>query len=177
MGRLTRSLARTLGGPEVLKLFAAKKRRRASQAGPGRRAPTPHEAWGDQDENYYWTVHGRLWDELVPPSDQAKTVQGELIRITGKLTREAYTNGNINWRPSCTLMWRFVGQTLDDPDSFDKEERTQIQEWVKSIIRDRYRPDTSGEESPYYRVTEKAVAWEVAHPKAIRHVPDPRIKM
>lgn len=39
----------------------------------------------------------RLWDELVPPRGQARTVQGELIRCVGRLTDEAYRNGNQNW--------------------------------------------------------------------------------
>jgi len=39
----------------------------------------------------------RLWQTLVPKSGRASTLQGELIRITGKLTDEAYRNGNMNW--------------------------------------------------------------------------------
>src|SRR5437899_440510 len=76
---------------------------------------------------------------------------------------------------SCTLMWKFVARTLDDPQTFTAAERAQIQEWVKTIIRDRHRPDVSGDGSPYYLVTEKAVAWVVAHAKPIRCTPDPRI--
>jgi hypothetical protein len=156
-------------------MFAAVERRPADTTGPGRRAPTPGEASGTAEKTYS-TEHARLWDELVPPSGPAKTVQGEVIRITGKLTREAYTNGNINWDPSCTRMWNFVARTLDDAETFTDEERAQIKGWVKAIIRDRHRPDVSGHGSPYYLVTEKAVAWVVAHPKLIRYTPDPQIK-
>src|SRR5262249_25453552 len=150
--------------------------RRSSEPGPGRRAPTPGEFTGRKKKTY-WTEHARLWDELVPPSGPAATVQGEVIRIVGKLTREAYTNGNINWIPTGTLLWRFVAHTLDDPETFSADERAQIMEWVRTIIRDRHCPDVSGQGSPYYLVTEKAVAWVLAHPKLIPHTPDPGINM
>lgn len=174
-GATPRKLARVMGNPEVKKLFAAVKRRPAKTPGPGRRSQTYAELTGTVDEGYYWTRHERLWDALVPPSGQAKTVQGELIRITGKLTREAYTNGNMNWDRDCTRLWNFVAHVLDDPSTFSEAERADIRAWVKQIIRDRTRPDTSGEGSPYDRVSEKAVQWVEAHPKPIRHVPDPTI--
>jgi hypothetical protein len=161
--------------PEIKKLFQAIKRRPKNKRGPGRRAPTYAELTGTVDEDYYWTRHARLWDELVPPNGQAKTVQGEVIRVTGKLTREAYRNGNMNWDRDCARLWRFVARTLDDPDTFTPEERTRIKGWVKTIIRDHDDPDVSGEGSPYYLLTEKAVAWVLAHPKPIRHKPDPTI--
>jgi hypothetical protein len=40
--------------------------------------------------------HARLWKATVPAQGQAATLQGELIRITGKLTDQAYRNGNCN---------------------------------------------------------------------------------
>jgi hypothetical protein len=160
---------------EIKKWFAKVKRRPAKTPGPGRRAPTYAEFTGTVDETYYWRRHGKLWDALVPARGQAKTVQGEVIRITGKLTREAYTNGNINWGRDCSKMWKFVADTIDDPDVFTAAERAEVHEWVKTIIRDHTWPDVSGEGSPYYRVTERAVVWVEAHPKPIRHKPDPKI--
>lgn len=174
-GATPRKLARVMGDPQVKKLFAAVKKRPAKTPGPGRRAPTYAELTGTVDEGYYWTRHERLWDALVPAKGQAKTVQGELVRITGKLTREAYTNGNINWGPDCTKLWNFVAHVLDDPATFTEAERADIRAWVKAIIRDRARPDVSGEGSPYDLVTEKVVQWVEAHPKPIRHLPDPTI--
>ena len=123
--------------------------------------------------NWWKKEHERLWDELVPFSGPAKTVQGEVIRITGKLTREASTNGNLNWSMSCTRFWRFVEGVLNDPATFSPKERTHIKESVRVIIRDRKRPKL-GKGSPYDAVTKKAVEWVLAHPKFIRHKPDPR---
>ena len=45
--------------------------------------------WEDQ--------YAELWDLLIPSSGSAKTVQGEVIRITGKVRDEIYRNGGANW--------------------------------------------------------------------------------
>jgi len=41
--------------------------------------------------------HQDLWELLVPASGAAETIQGEVIRITGKMARELEGNGGINW--------------------------------------------------------------------------------
>jgi ankyrin repeat protein len=45
--------------------------------------------WQDQ--------HQELWDLLVPSSGPAVTVQGEVIRISGRICDELEGNGGINW--------------------------------------------------------------------------------
>ncbi|MBO9566010.1 MAG: ankyrin repeat domain-containing protein [Niastella sp.] len=41
--------------------------------------------------------HQELWELLVPSNGPAKTIQGEVIRITGKIANELEGNGGINW--------------------------------------------------------------------------------
>ncbi|MFR1310340.1 MAG: hypothetical protein ACLSCO_16680 [Gallintestinimicrobium sp.] len=41
--------------------------------------------------------HAELWNLLVPGSGHAGTVQGEVVRISGKLAYELLDNGGINW--------------------------------------------------------------------------------
>jgi hypothetical protein len=41
--------------------------------------------------------HGELWNLLVPSKGFAKTVQGEVIRIAGRITYEVHGNGGCNW--------------------------------------------------------------------------------
>jgi hypothetical protein len=41
--------------------------------------------------------HGELWDLLVPSSGPAATVQGEVIRISGRVAHELEGNGGANW--------------------------------------------------------------------------------
>jgi hypothetical protein len=38
-----------------------------------------------------------LWDSLVPSSGAAATVQGEVVRIAGRIARELDGNGGVNW--------------------------------------------------------------------------------
>ena len=41
--------------------------------------------------------HQELWDYLVPSNGKAATVQGEVIRITGRISDEFLRNGGVNW--------------------------------------------------------------------------------
>jgi hypothetical protein len=41
--------------------------------------------------------HDELWGLLVPSSGHADTVQGEVVRIAGRIHDELYRNGGINW--------------------------------------------------------------------------------
>ena len=50
---------------------------------------TPKGPWHQQ--------HQALWKLLVPGGGHAKTVQGEVIRVSGKLAYEIMDNGSINW--------------------------------------------------------------------------------
>lgn len=128
-------------------------------------------------ESKWWEEQPRLWNELVPRSGQAATVQGELIRCTGKLADEAYRNGNTNWGPGFERMVRFVGDSLDDPDTFTPEERERLQRAITLIIRDHRNPDVSGHGSPHYLLTELAVRWCLAHPDPIPRAEDPALRI
>jgi len=118
----------------------------------------------------------RLWNELVPRRGQASTLQGELVRITGKLTDQAYRNGNMNWDADHERMWRFVGDHLDDPDAFNEDERAAIRTAIAKIIDDHDIPDLSGHGSCYYLISECVVNWCLAHPESIPHKLDPGLE-
>jgi hypothetical protein len=122
-----------------------------------------------------WTEElERLWEELVPKSGQADTVQGELIRCIGKLTDEAYRNGNLNWDTNHELMCKFIGTILDDEKVFSQEERGAIRKAVADIIEEHEDPDVSGDGSPHYLLGEMAVRWCLANtaPKPRKEDPD-----
>lgn len=42
-------------------------------------------------------AHQELWELLVPSSGAANTIQGEVIRISGRIHIELYHNGGANW--------------------------------------------------------------------------------
>lgn len=126
---------------------------------------------------YNWKKEqDRLWDALVPPRGQATTLQGELIRIVGKLTDQAYRNGNCNWDEDHERMWRFVGARLDDPRTFNEAERRAIGGAIEEIIREHDDPDLSGDGSCYYLIGERVVDWCLAHPDPIPYQHDPTLK-
>ncbi len=45
-----------------------------------------------------------LWDRLVPVSGQSASLQGEVIRIAGKVGYEVYDNGCVNWGSSFDML-------------------------------------------------------------------------
>lgn len=54
--------------------------------------------------------YGELWDLLVPDSGQCRTLQGEVIRIAGRVGHEVYDNGGINWdRSFGKLLDQYLG--------------------------------------------------------------------
>ncbi|MBR1599457.1 MAG: hypothetical protein IJ661_11195 [Lachnospiraceae bacterium] len=65
--------------------------------------PVPrHESYDGKtrivvNETTWQKQHGELWNLLVPGSGHANTVQGEVIRITGRVTYELLDNGGANW--------------------------------------------------------------------------------
>jgi hypothetical protein len=124
--------------------------------------------------SYDWKKeHARLWDQLVPRNGQADTLQGELIRIVGKLVDQAYRNGNGNWDDDHERMWRFIGENISYDPTFAPPDQRLIRQTIDDIIRDQDCPDLSGDGSTYYFINEKVVDWCRAHPALIPHQPDP----
>jgi len=117
----------------------------------------------------WWEEQEHLWNDLVPSSGQAETVQGELIRCTGKITDEAYRNGNINWESGYEKLVRYVENLLTDSRTFDKEEINKINNAADEIINNYESPDLSGHGSSYYYLTEMAVRFCMKNPEPILH--------
>ncbi|MEM1218850.1 MAG: hypothetical protein AAGH79_08050 [Bacteroidota bacterium] len=73
-------------------------------------APTPRRRLHDgletiRIEGEGWSEqYDFLWDLLVPATGAAATVQGETIRIVGRIDRELQVNGGINWDDDFRLM-------------------------------------------------------------------------
>lgn len=108
--------------------------------------------WQDQ--------HQELWNLLVPGSGHAKTVQGEVIRITGKLTRELLDNGGINWNkdykklPNALAGYFSLGNSLEKPLH---KEAAALSGRISS---------KSGKED-LYRLSQLAVMWVLKNPHPI----------
>lgn len=66
----------------------------------------------------------QLWDYLVPPSGRAKTAQGEIIRIAGRVRHELLDNGGINWDEDFRKMLRAFPAYLRLGNAFSEEDVT-----------------------------------------------------
>jgi hypothetical protein len=115
-----------------------------------------------------------MWKELVPDSGQAGTVQGELVRAMGRLTDEAYRNGNINFDDGHRLFCEFLRVNLNDSAVFSAEEINEINRSIERIL-DAEHPDVSGPETSFHRLSEKVVKWCESKPKLIPHQPNPAL--
>ena len=126
--------------------------------------------------SYNWKKEqSRLWEELVPDQGQADTLQGELLRIAGKLTDQAYRNGNMNWDAEHELLWRFIGMKIGNDPMFSRADQRLINDKIEEIIRDEACPDLSGDGSSYYIISEKVVDWCMKHPEPIPHEKNPNL--
>lgn len=75
----------------------------------------------------------KLWDYLVPPKGIAKTAQGEVIRIAGKVAREIMDNGGINWDCDYQKMLKIFPIYCEQGNKLSKEEIDEIKSIVKTI--------------------------------------------
>ena len=144
----------------------------SAQQGP-HRPPTDHVP-----ETGWQAEFARLWDEFVPPRGQARTVQGELIRCVGRLTDEAYRNGNQNWSAGSghDRMLQFIAATLLSDSTFDSERQTALRADLAEIS-DFEHPNTGGPGTCYYSLTEAVVDWCRQHRTPIAREADPDLKL
>jgi hypothetical protein len=126
----------------------------------------------------WWEQHARLWSELVPQSGQAAAVQDELVRCIGKLTDEAYRNGNINWEPGSghERMLDFIPAMLLGDNTFEPERQSRIRKDI-SEIRNYKKPNVGGHGTCYYTLSEAVVDWCMLHPQRILQEINPDLKM
>ncbi|MFB9929099.1 ankyrin repeat domain-containing protein [Amycolatopsis halotolerans] len=108
----------------------------------------PDGAWQKQ--------HDQLWELLVPSSGAAETVQGEAIRVTGKIAREILDNGSGNWDRS----FRAMADAL--PGYFASG--TPLPELEEAQALAKRTRSGNGTDEELSRLSELAVAWVRLNP-------------
>lgn len=104
-----------------------------------------------------WTEqYNELWDTLVPGSGKAKFVQGEVIRIVGRLRHEILDNGGMNWDADFRAMRNHLAVLMGDGKAADET----ILRKIKSV-------SPHVDESILDEITEAAVNWILANPDPI----------
>lgn len=103
--------------------------------------------WQDQ--------HEELWALLTPPSGAAATVQGEVIRIAGKVADEMARNGGGNWDADYRKMLNAFLAHIRSGVALPPPEQERAQQLARRIRDD----DRAGE-----GLIELAVAWVALNP-------------
>lgn len=112
--------------------------------------------------------HQELWEALIPGSGPAATVQGEVIRITGRISYEILNNGGGNWdrdfrKMLDALLRHFASGTPLDPALL--QEAAQLAGYLRQ---------GDGNDEPA-RLCELAVEWVLANPQPVP-LPQPDYK-
>ena len=110
-------------------------------------------------ETFWGKQHAELWNLLVPGSGYANTVQGEVIRITGKATYEILDNGCMNWDDDYRKMIVALKKYLQMGEKLSDAEYDEIAEITKDI--------KNKDETALNRLTELSVKWVVQNPNPI----------
>lgn len=105
--------------------------------------------WKDQ--------HQELWELLVPGSGACKTVQGEVIRITGRVNDELMRNGGGNWDAQYRKMVNALLKHLESGNSLDPSSLEEAKSLASGLL-----SDSSGKSS--VRLCRLAVDWVLKNP-------------
>lgn len=104
--------------------------------------------------------HNELWDLLIPSQGHAQTVQGEVIRITGKVSYEILDNGGINWDNDFRKMLKSLNHYISLGTPLHP---AALQESI-NLAKELHKGD--GDEEPA-RLCKLAVQWVLRNPNPI----------
>ena len=106
--------------------------------------------------------YDELWEMLIPSSGAAKTVQGEVIRITGRVQDELYRNGGVNWDKDYRNMLNALPNHFALGTPLSTEELEETKELISNI-----RTKGSDEDAITEHLCELAVSWVSLNPNPL----------
>jgi ankyrin repeat protein len=112
---------------------------------------TSAKSWQEQ--------HEELWDLLVPSRGPAETIQGEVIRITGRIAHELEGNGGVNWDDDYNKMADAVLVFLKQGKQLSSSELAEAERIVHEIKK------RAGDTA---RLCELAVRWVIDNPSPLK---------
>jgi len=101
-----------------------------------------------------------LWELLIPSSGAAQTMQGEVIRIAGRISDELARNGGINWDDDYKVMADTFLDFIQQGEPLSPGEINQASEIIKEVKR---KNDNNTD-----RLAELAVKWIAGNPTPVR---------
>ena len=95
-----------------------------------------------------------LWSFLIPSSGPAQTVQGEVIRIPGRVRDELDRNGGVNWDRDYRKMLQAMPQYLSLGTPLSDQELEEIKQVIAQI-----HSKENDDEASLDRLCQLALAW------------------
>lgn len=105
-----------------------------------------------------------LWKLLVPGSGPAATLQGEAIRLSGKVGYEILDNGGANWCADFRKMLKALGEYTRQGKALAGDEEREMARLTASLS-----PDS--DEAEVERLSELTVRWILGNPDPIEFDP------
>ena len=103
-----------------------------------------------------------LWSFLIPSSGAAKTVQGEVIRIPGRVRDELDRNGGVNWDRDYRKMLQALPQYLSLGIPLSDQELEETKELVAQVHGKDF-----DDEPRLDRLCQLALAWIKQNPEPL----------
>lgn len=103
-----------------------------------------------------------LWSFLIPSSGAAKTVQGEVIRIPGRVRDELDRNGGVNWDRDYRKMLQALPQYLSLGISLTEQELAETKELIAQVHGKDF-----DDEPRLDRLCQLAIAWIKQNPEPL----------
>ncbi|MCU0352050.1 MAG: ankyrin repeat domain-containing protein [Flavobacterium sp.] len=103
-----------------------------------------------------------LWELLIPSNGNAQTMQGEVVRIAGKVRDEIYRNGGANWNIDFKKMLDAFLVHLASNNALSNDELEKLNSLVKDIAKNK---DAETDELNY--LCELATKWTLLNPTPI----------
>ena len=103
-----------------------------------------------------------LWSFLIPSSGAAKTVQGEVIRIPGRVRDELDRNGGVNWDRDYRKMLQALPQYLSLGSSLSEQELAETKELIAQVHGKDF-----DDEPRLDRLCQLALAWIEQNPEPL----------
>ncbi len=128
----------------------------------------------DSLQKIYFETAKSLWQTYVPKSGQAKTEQGELIRIIEKLDNEIRGNAKGNWDDQFVLLANSLRDSLISSKIFPPDVENEIRNDVDSLTRSE--EELFMDNDIYDRLTRRVVEWYWRHKEPIKHIENTRLK-
>ena len=110
-------------------------------------------------EKTWQKQHEELWNLLVPGSGHTNTVQGEVIRISGKLSHEILDNGACNWDQAFKEIAQALLAYTQMGNPLPETEAAEVKQIIRSI--------KNAWEEELYRLSELSVKWVLLNPDPI----------